>query len=120
MAWMIMVSTLSGENLSLCREREWERPKFVALRSSGVRFGMREDKCSRMARWISSVDLSVIGFTERPGIFAIALASFASATASDAFFSSLRESRKDDSSGVTLPSPRAAASSSADAAFSNF
>jgi hypothetical protein len=50
----------------------------------------------------------------------ILLASFESATAREPFFSSLRLSSKDESRGVTLPSPRAAASLRAAVALSNF
>ena len=46
--------------------------------------------------------------------------SFGSATARETFFSSLIESSRDASLGVTLPSTRAATSSKAVAALSNF
>lgn len=54
------------------------------------------------------------------GSLLIAWPSFGSATAKDAFFSSLIESNSFASIGVTFPSIRAATSSSAVAALSNF
>jgi hypothetical protein len=50
MDWMIIVSTLSGENLSLWRDSECDRPRRVLSISDGIRSGMREVMCSRMAR----------------------------------------------------------------------
>src|SRR5271155_1493019 len=54
------------------------------------------------------------------GSLLIAWPSFGSATAKDAFFSSLIESNSFANMGVTFPSTRAATSSSAVAALSNF
>jgi len=50
MAWMIIVSTLSGENFTLWRDRECERPRDMVLTSDGRRPGMREVRWVRMPR----------------------------------------------------------------------
>lgn len=50
MAWMIMVSTLSGENLSLCREIECESPRDIVAMSASRSPGTSEGRWLRMAR----------------------------------------------------------------------
>lgn len=81
---------------------------------------MRDGRWSRIARYISFVVESEMGVRVNPGSLLIACPNFGSATAREPFFSSLRESRSLASMGETFPSTRAATSSSAVAALSNF
>mmetsp|Transcript_65555 Transcript_65555/g.165179 ORF Transcript_65555/g.165179 Transcript_65555/m.165179 type:complete len:265 (-) Transcript_65555:219-1013(-) len=52
-AWMIMVSTLSGENLSLKRESVCARPKDIDFTSSSSKPSMRAVRCILIPRMIS-------------------------------------------------------------------
>mmetsp|Transcript_52518 Transcript_52518/g.94201 ORF Transcript_52518/g.94201 Transcript_52518/m.94201 type:complete len:239 (-) Transcript_52518:227-943(-) len=66
-AWMIMVSTLSGENLSLKRDSVCARPKDIALTSDSSNPSMSSVTCRRTPRMISlrfsfSTDTSIPSF----------------------------------------------------------
>jgi hypothetical protein len=87
---------------------------------SGRRPGIREERLSRIARKRSLVLESEIGVRVIPGSLLMACPNFGSATAREAFFSSLSESRSFASVGETFPSTSAATSSSASAALLNF
>mmetsp|Transcript_47695 Transcript_47695/g.103748 ORF Transcript_47695/g.103748 Transcript_47695/m.103748 type:complete len:248 (+) Transcript_47695:780-1523(+) len=58
-AWMIMVSTLSGENFSLKRESVWANPNAMLLISSSPRPSMSVVRCILTPRMIS-LTLSLI------------------------------------------------------------
>jgi hypothetical protein len=88
--------------------------------SEGASPGISDGRCSRMARKTSNVEESEIGWTERLGSLLIAEARRGSATARDAFFSSLRVSSSEDRVSVILPSVIATISLRAAAALSNF
>ena len=50
MACIIMVSTLSGENLSLCLERECDKPRDMVLIFSGTSAGISDERWLRIER----------------------------------------------------------------------
>lgn len=118
---IIIVSTLSGLNLSLCRDKECAKPRRVALTSVGIRSGTSDGRCSLMALYISPTeDWSETILRDSPGSCAMALPSLGSATAREALVSSLSPFSSSLSFPETFESERAAASFKAVTAFSNF
>ena len=50
MAWITIVSTLSGENLSLCRDNECERPTVICRIAAAETSGTRDSSWPRTPR----------------------------------------------------------------------
>lgn len=67
------MSTLSGLNFSLWRERECDRPRDMVEMSEGVNPGINAVRCSRIARYRSWVLESDIMVNDRPGSLLMAI-----------------------------------------------
>jgi len=126
-----MVSILSGENLSLWRDKLWDKPSDICCRSAGASSGIRCDMWVRIARYMSVVEESATISKCNLGIWLIevptrsitswqweVIPSFGSDTMREDDLSS-RSCRRDASFGETFPSTIAEILSRASAVFSN-